>query len=167
VSSNTAVVRAAAMLAPADIEVLIFDGLSDIPPFNPDLDRGLTLVAVSDLRSRVEAADAVLISSPEYAHGVSGVLKNALDWLVGSGEFIDKPVAIINASPHSTYAQASLTETLRVMSAHVVAEASVCLPLAGKKLDESGIVSDTTLSVALLSALVALARAVPRAKAGC
>jgi len=61
---------------------------------------------------------------PEYAHGVPGVLKNGLDWVVGSGELVDKPVTLFNASPRGTYAQASLTETLTVMSAKVVPEAS-------------------------------------------
>ena len=77
----------------------------------------------------------MVISSPEYAHGVPGVLKNALDWVVGSGELAEKPVALINASPRATHAWASLAETLTVMSAQVVPEASITLPLQGRSLD--------------------------------
>jgi len=80
---------------------------------------------------------------------VPGALKNALDWVVGSGELVEKPVALFNASPRSTYAQASLLETLTVMSAKIVKEAFVTVELAGKKLDEAGMVADSEISKAL------------------
>ena len=105
----------------------------------------------------MQACDAVLISSPEYAHGVPGALKNALDWLVGSGELIDKPIALINASARATHAWASLAETLTVMSARVIRDASITVPLDGKALDANGIVGDIELSTALRSANEALA----------
>ncbi len=105
------------------------------------------------------ACEAVLISSPEYAHGVPGVLKNALDWVVGSGELVNKPIALINASGRATHAWASLAETLAVMSAQVIADASITVPLDGRKLDASGIVADAELSTALRSAIEALAGA--------
>jgi chromate reductase len=75
------------------------------------------------------------------AHGVPGALKNALDWIVGSGEIAGKPVALVNASPRTTYAQASLAETLRVMSADLIEEASIAVPLGGRHLDATGIVA--------------------------
>ena len=131
-SSNTALLQAAAALAPQDVEVIPYDGLGDLPHFNPDLDGETVAPAVSRWRSKLRDADGVVFSVPEYAHGVPGVLKNALDWVVGSGEFVDKPVTLFNASPRGTYAQASLTETLTVMSAKVVPEASVTLQLSGE-----------------------------------
>ena len=140
-SSNTAVIQAVARLAPADIEVVVYGGLADLPPFNPDLDDA-TLPAVDAFRSDLERSDAVLISSPEYAHGVPGVLKNALDWVVGSGELIDKPVALVNASPRSTFAHAQLIETLTTMSAAIVREASVTLTLAGRPSDAAAVIAD-------------------------
>ena len=73
--------------------------------------------------------EAVLICSPEYAHGVSGTLKNALDWLVGSGELVGKPVAVLNLSPRATHAHASLIETLRTMAAVVVPDSGATLPM--------------------------------------
>lgn len=86
----------------------LYRGLGYLPHFNQDLDTEPAPPAVAEWRSRLREAQAVLISSPEYAHGVPGTLKNALDWIVGSGEFMDKPVALLNASPLSTYAQAQL-----------------------------------------------------------
>jgi len=90
-SSNTTVLRAVAMLAPPVVVVSIYDGIGKLPHFNPDLEETSGL-AVLDFRQRLQESDAVLISSPEYAHGVPGVLKNALDWIVGSGELVNKPV---------------------------------------------------------------------------
>lgn len=163
-SSNTTVLRAAAALAPAGVEVALYAGLGDLPQFNPDLDdEGATPPpAVAELRARLRAADAVMISSPEYAHGVPGALKNALDWVVGSGELVDKPVALINAAPHSRYAHPSLAETLTVMSARVVAAASPTVPIAGRGLDERGVVGDAALAGMLRAAVAALVDAARR-----
>lgn len=158
-SSNTVLLRAAAMLAPTGVEIILFHGLGDLPHFNPDLEES-GIASVMDFRAQLQKSDGVLISSPEYAHGVPGVMKNALDWVVGSGEFVDKPVALLNASPRSTYAQASLTETLTVMTARLIAEACVDVPLSGKKLDEAGIVADAEMSSILRAAIQALAHAI-------
>lgn len=158
-SSNTAVVCAARAIAPAGVEVDIYDALAGLPHFNPDDDRDPIPARVRELRAQVDEANALLISSPEYAHGVPGVLKNALDWLVGSSDIVGKPIAIINTAPRATHAHASLTETLTVMSARVVPAASISLPLTGRRLDAAGIVADVELSAALRSTLVELARA--------
>jgi len=161
-SSNTALLQAAAVLAPEGVDISAYDRLGDLPHFNPDLDdEGAPAPeAVADFRARLRASDAVMVSSPEYAHGVPGVLKNALDWVVGSGEFVGKPVALINASPRATHAQASLLETLTVMTATIVAEASITVPLLGRKLDAAGIAADPEFSAALRSSIAALGRAV-------
>jgi NAD(P)H-dependent FMN reductase len=135
--------------------VSIYGELATLPPFNSDLDNRAP-ASVTRFRAQLQACDAVLISSPEYAHGVPGVLKNALDWVVGSGELIDKPIALINASGRATYAWASLRETLTVMSARVIVAASITVPLDGRNLDSNGIVGDATLSAALISAIDAL-----------
>ena len=92
VSSNTALVSAAARVAPVGVEVSIYAQLADVPPFDPDLDVDTAPTGVVTFRAAIEACDAILICSPEYARGVSGVLKNALDWIVRSGELIDKPI---------------------------------------------------------------------------
>ena len=123
------------MVAPSGVEFELYDGLGALPHFNPDLDDGSVPLpaAVADLRSRLRAADAVLISTPEYAHGVPGTLKNALDWLVGDGELVGKPVVLVNATARSTYAQESLTETLTVMSWKVLPP--VTIEMWGKSID--------------------------------
>jgi chromate reductase len=163
-SSNTALLRAAATLAPAGVEVALYGGLGDLPHFNPDLEDDAEPPSVTDLRDQVRSADGLLISSPEYAHGVPGVLKNALDWLVGGSEIVGKLIALWNAAPRATHAQASLAETLRTMSTRIVPEASIDLPLLGRKIDAEGIVADPELSCASRAALVGFARAIREAR---
>ena len=100
VSSNTALLRAVATLAPVDVEIELWKGLGDLPHFNPDFDGEQPFPAVAQFRTSLKAADGVLISSRNTPQRCSRrVLKNALDWVVGSGELVGKPVALINASP--------------------------------------------------------------------
>jgi chromate reductase, NAD(P)H dehydrogenase (quinone) len=164
-SSNNALVAAVARLAPHLVDVSIYRELEMLPPFNPDLDRDEAPAAVSRFRAALQSCDAVLISSPEYAHGVPGVLKNALDWVVGSGELVDKPVAIINASGRAQHAWISLAETLAVMSAYVIREASITVSLQGSTLDADGIIEDAERAPMLRVAIEALADAALRTHA--
>ena len=145
VSSNTALLRAAIALAPPEVEIRLYGAFGDLPHFNPDLEANEP-PAVTDLRARVRWADGLLISSPEYAHGVPGAMKNALDWLVGGDEFIYKPVALLNASPRSHHAQDSLAETITTMSGRLVPRHRSPSPLLGTKLDEAGIVASPELA---------------------
>jgi NAD(P)H-dependent FMN reductase len=158
-STNTTLLKAAIVLAPEGLTLNFYDGLGDLPHFNPDLDKEPAPAAVADFRNQLRNSAGVIISSPEYAHGVPGVLKNALDWLVASGELYEKPVALFSASPRANYAHASLVETLTVMTAKVVSEACIVVPLLGKNLDESAVVSDPFLSSIVRSALSTFARA--------
>lgn len=158
-SLNSALLRATARLAPQGLSIQVFQGIGDFPLFNPDIEF-TDPAPVAHLRAQVIAADALIIASPEYAHGVTGVLKNALDWLVGSEAFVNKPIALFNASPSSVYAAAALKEIVTVMSARVVDEASIDLPIRGAKLDEDGIYADLKMSVAIRIALQALSGAV-------
>ena len=158
-STNTTLLKAAAALAPEDVMFNLYDGLGDLPHFNPDLDEDPPHAAVAEFRFQLGKSAGVIFSSPEYAHGVPGVLKNALDWVVASGELYEKPVALFSASPRAGYAQASLVETLTVMSARVVPEASIVVPLLGKNLHESEIIAQPDLSRTVRSALTAFARA--------
>jgi len=157
-SSNSAVVAAARALAPPGLEVVVYEGLGDLPHFNPDLDTETPPAPVAELRRLVGAADVLVISSPEYAHGIPGVMKNALDWLVASLEFPGKPVGLINASAGSVHAQAALEEVLRTMSAELVADACVTLPWTGAKPDLAQLVETPELSNLMSVALAALAR---------
>ena len=150
-SSNTSLLQAAALIAPPGIELTLYDGLDQLPHFNPDLDGEGVAASVADLRQQVRNADGVIFSVPEYAHGLPGTLKNALDWLVGTGEFVEKPVALFNASARGTYAQAQLTETLTVMTARVLP--GVTLPLTGNRITAEQIAADPTMSAMLREAL--------------
>ncbi|HWW08405.1 NADPH-dependent FMN reductase [Collimonas sp.] len=160
-SHNSALLRAVARLAPADagISVTLYRGLGDLPLFNPDIEAS-DPAAVADLRQQITAADALLIASPEYAHGITGVMKNALDWMVGCEAFVLKPVALLNASPRAVHAQASLTEIVTMMSARIVEAASVTVPILGSHLSEDEIVRHPDISAVLRSALLALRGAV-------
>ncbi|MDQ3516861.1 MAG: NAD(P)H-dependent oxidoreductase [Gemmatimonadota bacterium] len=160
-SLNTALVHAARIVAPPGTSVTVYDGLGTLPHFNPDMDgEGVVLPrTVAELRARVAQADAMLICSPEYAHGVPGVLKNALDWLVSSVEFPGMAVALINTSLRSVHAHESLTKILTTMSARLPAGASVRIPLLDRKLDAAGIAADPELAEALRGVLAALAGA--------
>ena len=157
-SSNTELLRALAALSPPSMRVALYDGLAELPQFNPDLDEegAVPAASVRTLRSLVEVADGLVICTPEYAHGVPGALKNALDWLVSGAEILDKPIALVSASSRSTYAHASLAETLRTMSTVLVPEASRTVPLDGRRLDHTAIAADPELASTLRVALVAL-----------
>ncbi len=166
VSSNTSTLRAMAVLAPPGVEIVLYDGLGSLPHFNPDLDRSdapeALPRAIQELRREVGLSDALMICSPEYAHGVAGSMKNALDWLVGSLEVPGKPVALINAAPRAVHSDAQLREILATMSARVIEEASIAAPIAGagRDLDANGIASDPELSVRLREALRAVLEAI-------
>ncbi|HKS22843.1 MAG TPA: NADPH-dependent FMN reductase [Thermoanaerobaculia bacterium] len=156
-SSNAALLRAAARVAPPGVRVTLYESLGELPHFNPDLDEEGTAPppAVAALRRLLIDADAVLISSPEYAHGVPGALKNMLDWLVSTGELVDKPVALLNASPvGGAYAQASLLETLRTMNWNVVETACCIEPFVPRKI--TGELTDDAALAVLVSAISAL-----------
>lgn len=155
-SSNTRLVEALQLVAPAGVEVVVYSGLGALPHFNPDLDGDDPPAPVLELRRQIALCDALVICSPEYAHGVAGTMKNALDWLVSSLEFAGTAVAVISASPHSEFAQPQTRETLSVMSGEVVDAACVSVPLQGVKLSPAQIAADPRMSATLRSALLAL-----------
>jgi len=154
-SLNSQLLRAIARVAPADIAVDIYDELATIPLFNPDLEPNPPR-AVINLRNRIIGSTAVLIASPKYAHGVSGPLKNALDWMVGNESFVNKPVAVLNASPRATIARAALLETLATMSACIAHEACIAIPLLGSTLTEDAVVAEPEMALKLRAALRSL-----------
>src|SRR6266513_1836631 len=132
-SANTAVLRVARVRAPEGVDVVLFDALAEIPPFNPETEP--VPVQIDAFRSLVRAANGVLFATPEYAHGLPGVLKNALDWLVGSGELYGKRVAVLSAAPSSergAHARADLERTLRAQGADVLASATIAVPTSAR-----------------------------------
>jgi len=130
-SSNSVLIREAAAHQPRDVVVRIFERLGDLPHFNPDLDGDSPPEPVAALRGVARAADALLIASPEYAHQMPGSLKNALDWLVSTGELYGRPAALLCGSPSSErgkYAREALQRTLEAQGATVVLSTTVAMP---------------------------------------
>ena len=166
-SSNATLLAAAAQLAPAGVRVSAYDALAAIPAFNPDIEEGPAPGpnAVVHWRTALAGADAVLISSPEYAHGVPGVLKNALDWVVGSGELVGKPVGLLSASSASHFAHPQLVEILTVMSAVLIPDATVVIDIPRRGGDATQLATNPAIAHALGSAMAALAAAVQTSRA--
>lgn len=158
-SINSSLLRAAVRIAPLEIDMRIFAGLGELPLFNPDLDADPP-AEVATWQAAIASADALLIASPEYAHGVTGTIKNALDWLVSFPPFYLKPVAVLNAAPRAHHADDALRETLHTMSARIIEPASIGIALLGSGLDEDGMVASPMVSAAVIAALSALEQAV-------
>ena len=162
-STNTTLVRAIMQLAPENMEIILYEGLADLPHFSPDLDGDEPPVAVHTLRKSLQGSDGVLICTPEYAFGVPGVLKNALDWTVSSGEFWGKPVVAISASPlwgGGDKAHASLLLTLTALGANVPERGKLMIPTVNKKLNANGDIVDTETIQVLKAVLDALAHTI-------
>lgn len=140
-SSNLNLLKAAEQCAPPDVEFEIYDGVGDLPHFNPDLDPKV-FEPVQRLIEKMRNADGLIVSTPEYAHGIPGSLKNALDWLVNTDAFMEKPFILLNASNRSGFAQQALIEVLKTMSGYHVVDASTTVPLLGKNLSAAAILSD-------------------------
>jgi chromate reductase len=154
-SVNSALLRATARLAPSEMEVRVYPEIRALPLFNPDLEAEVPS-EVTSLREAVAAADALIFASPEYAHGVTGAIKNTLDWLVSFEPFAYRPVAIFSASPRSKYADPALRETLQTMSASIVNEACFSSQLVGAKMSEDDMVLSPGISAQIKAALGAL-----------
>jgi NAD(P)H-dependent FMN reductase len=163
-STNTAALEALAKLAPEGVKVLVFRDLAKLPPFNPDEDveDRPKPEPVETLRTLIGASHGLIIAAPEYAHGLPGALKNALDWLVASETFAGKPTVLINTSPRAFHAQASLREILSTMAARMTPEAFVAISLTGKTVTAEDILADPVCARRLkesLDALIAATRA--------
>jgi chromate reductase len=165
-SLDMAALRTAARFAPAEITATLYDGLRVLPAFVPG--EQYPPDAVARLRQQVNAADALLFSTPEYAGSLPGSLKNLLDWLIDGGELDGKPAAWLSvAAPgQGEGARAALEDVLGHGNARLLRAACIRVPLDLGMVD-NGIVTDPRLHVALLDMLQALARslAVPPPRA--
>lgn len=162
-SKNRALLEAAQLVAPSGVEIALDWSLATLPHYNPDLDAldGSSLPSAAIAwRATIASADGLLISSPEYAHGIPGVLKNALDWLVSSTDFPGMPVAVLGASVLSVIAPVQLREILVTMNARFVSDASVTIPVPGAGAGAAAIVAEPELSAMLRDALGAFVGAI-------
>jgi len=157
-STNLSLIKAVTALAKDHFDITLFDGLTDIPHFNPDLDTETPPATVTNFRQALRNADGILICTPEYAMGVPGTLKNAIDWTVSSMEFSHKPVALITASSLGQKGHASLLETLKVIEASMVPETQLLISFIKTKVKDDTIVDESvkTQVLELISALNAL-----------
>ncbi|HEU4576938.1 MAG TPA: NAD(P)H-dependent oxidoreductase [Polyangiaceae bacterium] len=163
VSSNLSLLRAALLLELQGVDLRLAEPLDRLPHFNPDLDEAPYPEAVLRWREEIAAADAVILCSPEYAFSLPGVLKNALDWLVPSGELYEKPVAVLTAAPNQrtpAKAQRHLLETLSAQQVRLVQEASVTVTFPRDGFDARGALTDPEAAARLRAAIEALAAAV-------
>lgn len=122
-SSNRALLEAAVGLATAGMEIVIFDGLRALGHFDPDLEVNEPLPAVQEWRSAISRSDALLIASPEYGFSLPGVLKNGIDWVIGTGELERKVIAVtasVNHRDRGRRGLRALRDTLAAVSAQIV-----------------------------------------------
>ena len=151
-SYNATLIEALVDLAPKQLEIIYHRDMTDLPLFNPDREN-TQHPAVNKLREELNQADGLIIASPEYAHGMTGVIKNTLDWLVNGEAFVYMPVLLFNTSPRATHAQAALREVVKTMSGLVDDTASISIPLLGSNLDKIGIIQHGEISKALKNSL--------------
>lgn len=125
-SLNSALLRAAGERLPAGAELVEFEGLRDVPPYDEDVETSGTSFVVEELRDAIRSADAVLIATPEYNSSIPGQLKNALDWIsrpAGQSALSGKPAAVVGASTGmfgAVWAQAELRKVLGAMGGRVI-----------------------------------------------
>lgn len=157
-STNRNLIHAFAEMAMDFFDVTIFAGLMDIPQFNPDNDNENAGDQVAGLRRQLREADGVLICTPEYAMGVPGTLKNAIDWTVSSAEFYHKPTALITASSSGEKGHASLLETLKVIDANITDETQLLISHAKLKVSNEYNITDAKTLTDVESLIQAFAR---------
>ena len=146
-SANLRLIKAIDELTREKFDTTVFEGLTDLPHFNPDLDNDNPPEPVNSFRELLKSSDGILICTPEYAMGVPGTLKNALDWTVSSGEFSGKPVALITASTSGLKAHESLLDTLQVIDARINEETQYLISFIQVKLNsENKITDEQTMS---------------------
>ena len=152
-SSTQHVLNNLKLWTPPNVEMIVYTGLADLPHFN---DAANPPAAVQAWHKQLAEANAVLICTPEYAFGVPGSLKNALDWTVSSGDFVDKPVAVITAATSGDKAHASLLLTLSALSAKLSDETNLLISFIRAKITAEGNIKDADTLNALQGVFHAL-----------
>jgi chromate reductase len=161
-STNTSLLRSLPLIADPASSIVFYEELSSIPAFNPDLERDHQFSSVSNFQRILKESDVVVISTPEYAHGLPGALKNVLDWVVGSGELSDKCVVLLNASSRAVYAQAALRQVLSTMNAVLRSDLELTVDLPRRDMAPEDIAADHELASKLRGFIGQLLSVVPR-----
>ena len=160
-STNTRLLAAATHLAPSEMELRVTSNVGRLPLFTPDA--GTTdAPALNEWINEVRAADGIIISTPEYAGGYPGALKNAFDWLVSTDAFVNKPFMLLKASPRSVLAQDTFAKVLETMSGVHMESATAMIPLLGTKLIVRDILENETFAETIRTSLLKFASEVKR-----
>lgn len=166
-SYNTALLDTISKLSPTHINVTLFESIEHIPIFHPEMDEKIIPDSVNSLISGIRDSDGIIISSPEYAHGITGVLKNVLDWLVATDALVLKPVVVTAVSTSGlggARSFSSLVQILSAMNSNVVIDGSLCIPYAKVKFDDNLNLTDEISMKAIAVTLLSLERAVNLSK---
>lgn len=158
-SSNHNIIKAFTALSNNIFDVRLYGDLTHLPHFNPDEDVApdSAPAPVQDFRRQLEQADAVLISTPEYAIGVPGTLKNAIDWTVSSMHFSKKPVALITAGTSGHKAHQSLLGTLLIIESRISEDTQIVVSSVRTKVNDQGVVTDEVTLTAIRKLIQSLA----------
>jgi len=141
-SSNHNILSFLRKLSPEEINFTVYDELATIPPFDPGNDNDTPPESVTKFRKIIADADGIIICTPEYAFGIPGQLKNALDWTVSSGSFSGKPTALITASTGGENAHAALLKVLGAIDATISDDTTLLISFIRSKMDTSGKITD-------------------------
>jgi chromate reductase, NAD(P)H dehydrogenase (quinone) len=150
-ATNYHLIKAIQVLSKDIFKMAIFEGIAALPHFNPDDNKDPIAATVIAFRQLLAHADGVIICTPEYAHGVPGTLKNAIDWVVSSNEFTEKPTALITASTDGTYAHQALLEILNTLGAKNAGRHQLVIPFAKTKINNNNTITDKATLDEILS----------------
>jgi len=170
-SFNRALLRAAVEVAPDGLDIVVFDGLGAIPPYNADVEAKGDPEPVAAFKTAIRDADALLIATPEYNYGVPGVLKNAIDWASrppGKSVLNGKPAALMGATPGGTgtaRAQLALRQSFVFTDTRALLRPEVLVTRAHEKVDATGRLTDERTRRSIRELLEALVDWVPRTRA--
>lgn len=144
-SSNDSLIKAIADLSDDALDITKYKRIAFLPQFNPDDDVDDILCEVAEFRQKLNNAEGIIICTPEYAHGVPGSLKNAIDWTISSSNFPHKPTMLITASTDGKYGHAALLEILKIIEAKNVMNLQLVIPFIKTKINKDGkIIDDKT-----------------------
>jgi chromate reductase len=163
-STNSALLRTAREVAPEGVVAVLYEGMGGLPHFNPDDDAEGKPVdpRVAEMRAAVTGADALLVSTPEYAGALPGAFKNLLEWTVGDASTYRKPIAWINTSgaaapTGAADAHDSLRKVLGYVHAEIVEDACTRIPVARAAVGDDGLIADAEIRARIAAVLAVLA----------
>jgi NAD(P)H-dependent FMN reductase len=154
-SVNHSLIKAIADLSAPSLDITIFDSIANLPQFNPDDDGYNVAIEVDDFRQQLNNADGIIICTPEYAHGVPGALKNAIDWTISSSQFPHKPTMLITASTGGHYGHKALMETLKAIEAKNIENLQMVIPFVKTKISMDNKIHDEK-TLAEITSLIAV-----------